>query len=181
MSHRWTDVKELWGKMKHCWYILFSVCPYWQGFPDYFKVWVKINELIVYQESIYLKESEIGKAIFSLCTKVSCVMQLAMTTKLMALCSQSQWVWSRPNTWIKCYTWCPTTSLECEVHPHFISQSQWLTFIYCTAYITGWLSKTLITHGLWSSQCKTEFPHNFLCTCTCIKMILVHNLALIFT
>lgn len=128
--------------------VCFSVCPYWQGSPDYFKVWVKINELIVYQESIYLKESEIGKAIFSLCTKVSCVMQLAMTTKLMALCSQSQWVWSRPNTWIKCYTWCPTTSLQCEVHPHFISHNQWLTFIHYIAYITGWLSDALITHGL---------------------------------
>lgn len=119
-------------------------------FLDYFKVWVKINELIVYQESIYLKESEIGKAIFSLCSKVSCVMQLAMTTKLMVLWSQSQWVWSRPNTWIKCYTWCPAISLECEVHPHFITQSQWLTFIHYVAYITGWLSEALITHGAWS-------------------------------
>lgn len=77
-------------------------------------------------------------------------MQLAMTTKLMVLCSKSQWVWSRPNTWIKCYTWCPATSLECEVHPHFITQSPWLTFIHYVAYITGWLSEALITHGAWS-------------------------------
>lgn len=50
---------------------------------------MEINKLIVYQDSIYLKKKkkrgEIGKAIFSLCSKVSCVMQLAMTTKLMVL------------------------------------------------------------------------------------------------
>lgn len=129
---------------------------------------VKINELIVYQESIYRKESEIGKAIFSLCCKVSCVMQLAMTTKLMVLCSQSQWTWSRPNTWINRYTWCPATSLECEVHLHFITQSQQLTFIHYVAYITGWLSEALITHRAWSklnmidqASGKAVFLHNF--------------------
>lgn len=54
-------------------------------FADYFRVWLKINQLIVYQGSVYLKESEIGKAIVLHCSEVSCVMQLVMTTKLMVL------------------------------------------------------------------------------------------------
>lgn len=93
MSHWWTDVKSV-----HQWLraerenetLLIAVFLQFvltcKVFPDYFKVWVEINELIVYQESIHLKESEIAKAIFWLCSKASCVMHLAMTTKLMVLC-----------------------------------------------------------------------------------------------
>lgn len=84
------------GTETRCWYTPFAICPHLWAFLDYFKVWVEINKLIVYQDSIYLKKKkkrgEIGKAIFSLCSKVSCVMQLAMTTKLMVLWSRSQWV-----------------------------------------------------------------------------------------
>lgn len=145
---------------------------------------MKINELIVYQDSIYLKESEMGKAIFSRCTKVSCVMHLAMTTKLMGLWSKSQWIWSRPNTWIKCYTWCPAISLECEVHPHFITQSQWLTFIHYVAYITGWLSEALITHGAWAKlnmidQASGRRSYHMISSsyCTCIKVTYCHDSA----
>ena len=46
---------SLGGKMKHRWYVLFSICPAWRGFSDYFKVWVEINALIVYREVIYRK------------------------------------------------------------------------------------------------------------------------------
>lgn len=117
---------------------------------DSFRIRAEIDELIVYQESIYLKESEIGKAIFALCSKVSCVMQLAMTTKLMDVCSRSQWARCRPTTWIKSYTWCSATPLECEMHSHFITQGPRLTFVCYVAYITGWLSQALITYAAWS-------------------------------
>ena len=108
--------------------------------------WKSMHSLYIGRSYIE-KGGEIGKAIFWLCGEVSCEMQLAMTTKVMVLCSQSQRAGSRPNTCIKGYTWCPATSLECEVHPHFITQSQWLTFILYVAYITGWLCDALITQG----------------------------------
>lgn len=85
---------------------------------------IGIYNVCVYQKSICLNKGEIGKAIFSPCSKVSCVMQLAMTTKLMVLWSRSQWVGDRPDAWIKFNTWCPAISSEWELLPRSISQSQ---------------------------------------------------------
>lgn len=61
----------------------FPVCPCTHLFSDYLRVWVEIEELESVAWVSIKKETKTGKAIFSQFSKVCCVMQLVMTTKLM--------------------------------------------------------------------------------------------------
>lgn len=128
-GHWWTHLKESSGEMKRRWCnLLVFTGKDFQGLLYSINgnqlAHIRIYTVCVYQKSIYLNKGEIGKAICSPCSKVSCVMQLAMTTKLMVLWSRSQWVCNRPDAWIKFNTCCPAIFSEWELLPRSISQSQ---------------------------------------------------------